>query len=83
MISLYIYSIGSVIAIILGIILAVYFERLEKQKPKEEQESQNYGLIFSLALLSWIAVGIAIWSYRNKWKEIFKVVFNTILNRIN
>ena len=70
-----VYFIGMIVAFILGLFLAIYYERLEKQKPEEERESQNYGLICLLALLSWVAIVIIIWSYRKKWKELFKVVF--------
>ena len=70
-----VYFIGMIVAFILGLFLAIYYERLEKQKPEEERESQNYGLICILALLSWVAIVIIIWLYRNKWKELFKVVF--------
>ena len=70
-----VYFIGMIVAFILGLFLAIYYERLEKQKPEEERESQNYGLICLLALLSWVAIVIIIWLYRNKWKELFKVVF--------
>lgn len=72
---MHIYIAGSIIAFVLGLFLAVYFDRLEKQKPEDEREKQNYGLICILALLSWVAVLIIIWTYRNKWKELFKVVF--------
>ena len=75
MVLMNVYFIGTIVAFIVGLFLAVYFNRLEMQKPEEERDKQNYGLICILALLSWVAVVIIIWTYRNKWKELFKVVF--------
>ncbi len=75
MVLMDVYFIGTIVAFIVGLFLAVYFNRLEMQKPEEERDKQNYGLICILALLSWVAVVIIIWTYRSKWKELFKVVF--------
>ena len=61
-----IYIIGSVIAFILGCILA-YVEH--KKAPNEEQQ---LGMLAVIALLSWISVVMLLWKYLDSYLSLFK-----------
>ena len=56
--GLYIYCIGSIIALIIGII-----EIIKDAKNNVNNEPREYGMIVGMILLSWIFVGLYIYNH--------------------
>ena len=70
-----IYVIGMCVAFVMAIILAFHYERTRK-------EEQQWGMTAVAAILSWLAVGMFIWSYRHDYKHFFKWMWTSVQNAV-
>lgn len=71
-----IYVIGMIVAFVMAIILAFHYERTRK-------EEQQWGLTAVVAMLSWLAVGLFIWSYRHDYKHFFMWVWTFVRRAVS
>ena len=65
-----IYIVGAIIAFVMGILLASYYE----MKRKEDDDELQYGMIAAIAIMSWISVVMLIWNYNDQYEELFQML---------
>lgn len=67
-----VYTIGMIIALILGIIL-LYVETKEAEKTHTAEELQA-GMVAVIAMFSWLSVIVLPYVYREQYKKFFRYI---------
>ena len=70
---LYLYVIGMIVAFVMSLALAAYYEYVRK-------EEQNWGYVASLALMSWVTVVLFLFNYRNHFLHLYQTVRRKVIS---